>query len=361
VGTWNGWSGMEEMLEMSDGVYVAEVILGETLSEQFHIVLNRDDKLTIHPVTACGDWHTPVEGPDAEGRSKNWLIQGSKDRSTVGTVYKVQFQWGFSWDSGEYKRVTWQATDSILELEDMPSSVRRPRAYFVVGSWTTWKFRKMERSQEEDGLWTTKVKIGISGEEEFQFVVDNDWNQVIHPDCARCTKTHIPVMGPDCASSGKNWLIRGRQNDVMTLQLRILDGDLRVAVVSEVYGKKTWKSSVEDPGKDYHMAATWNDWGFSAMKRDTTTKGRYTYMVTIGEEGFEEFQIVTEKDWNQKLYPHREGALLYEGVLCGPDAGGHGQNWYLEGDVGDVFEIVLDLNQEDKRRVVSWRKATFAE
>merc|ERR1719343_1956517 len=92
----------------------------------------------------------------------------------------------------------------------------------------------------------TNLRIGLTGEEEFQIVRDGDWAQVIHPSTERASKSAVPVMGPDAAGSGKNWLCQGRHGDCMTVQLRIEDGEIRVSLISEDYGRKTWRSVAAD-------------------------------------------------------------------------------------------------------------------
>lgn len=356
IGTWNNWSAMHEMTCVSPGEYVGRVTLGDARVEQFHVVVNQNRGQAIHPAWGGAAWDADIEGPDAEGKGKNWVINGRVEKVPVGTVYSVKLEWGFSWDSGEFKRITWEATDLTVPLRKLDYSYRH--TYAIVGSWTTWRLRPMERDQGMEGVWSTTTRIGITGREEFHFLRDNDESQAIYPRVAKASRQAIPVMGPDAQGKGNNWLVQGSQGDALNIQLCVLDGEITVTARVVNRPKKVWHNGRADDHswQEYFLTGSWNRWGFSKMMRDTQADGIFRHRVRLGDEGFHEFQITVEKDWSQKLYPHIEGAGLFEGVLCGPDAGGHGLNWYFEGSPGDLYEIVLDISQEDSHRVVSWSK-----
>lgn len=212
IGSWDAYSGVQEMMRLQLGEYVATVVIGETRCEQFRLLLNFDSNQAFHPEKGLAGAEVPAQGPDAEGQRKNWLIDGRSDLMPAGAVYRVRFQWGFSWESGEYKQVTWEPDPRAAKP---PPSLAFKHVYSLVGTWTAWKFLEMIPSRNEDGLWTTSVRIGLSGEEEFQITRDNDWCQVLHPAEAlrlvpESKATSIPIWGPDDAGHGKNWYLRRR-------------------------------------------------------------------------------------------------------------------------------------------------------
>ena len=119
------------------------------------------------------------------------------------------------------------------------------------------------RSQYEEGLWITSVRLGLSGQEdrvcgqimwihgflilhrlqEFQFVRDRDWCQagcasgvagppgklhwlqVIHPAASRVTRTDVAVRGPDNLGHGRtvlqctSWKFSTKVSDAIMVRL----------------------------------------------------------------------------------------------------------------------------------------------
>lgn len=354
IGTWDAYSSMVEMDRIAQGTYGVMVVIGETRQEQFHFLINSDRSQAIHPDQGRAGRDARVEGPDGDGTGKSWLIDGQSDQVPAWTIYQVKLDWGFSWEHGEYKKVTWEATDQVALAKTRVLLHRH--TYSVVGSWTSWTFHEMSRSKEEEGLWTSTVRIGMSGCEEFQFVRDNDWSQTIHPASAAARRTSIPIHGPDAAGAGKNWLITGDVGDMVRIQLWVLDGEIRVTIASETHGVKTWQSMEEESWMQYYITGTWNNWGFSPMTRDSDNKHVHRCVLKMSKLGFEEFHMVVEKDWSLQLYPDYERAAQGEAIMCGPDGDGHGLNWMISGSPGCRYEIKLDMVEQDQSLSVTWRK-----
>jgi len=351
-GSWDAFSGLQEMVRKEEGKFTALALVGETRREHFRIVLNRDPSQTFHPAVGDANQYAEIEGPDSLGEGKTWVLNGKEDRVRDYTLYRITFSWGFSWEHGESMKVSWEPTNLVPTPESNAMVYRHQ--YSIVGTWTTWQFQEMVRSKEEQGLWSICMRIGLSGQEEFQFARDNDRRQVIHPATARARQTSVPVRGPDEAGAGKRWLLRGPVGEVVTIQLRILDGEITVTTASETKGVKTWKSTEDDDWSDYQIAGSWNHWACATMLPDKGSKGCYRHRFMMGPSGFEEFQIVVERDLSKRLYPHVEQAVVGEGILCGPDANGEGFHWAIRGEAGSEFDVLLDLNQTDRRWAVSW-------
>jgi hypothetical protein len=224
----------------------------------------------------------------------------------------------------------------------------------------------MTKSIEEEGLFLTNIRVGKTGfrdSEEFFLARDNDWSQTIHPALARTRKTSVPIRGPDdrVGSPGeancKTWLVRAPRYEVVQLQLRVVNGDVTMALQSETKGLKTWSNRDDEDWPAYFITGTMNEWRFSAMAPSPEVKGVFRCRMAIGSEGAEEFAIVMEKDWEKQLYPEVAQASQGEAMLCGPDGQGYGLFWLIAGEVGDVFEVVLDLNAKDKFSMVTWSYA----
>mmetsp|Transcript_108556 Transcript_108556/g.231853 ORF Transcript_108556/g.231853 Transcript_108556/m.231853 type:complete len:1240 (-) Transcript_108556:148-3867(-) len=359
TGTWDAHSVPEVMHRESVGIYNAAVTLGDTRREQFHIILNRDKLQVIHPTEKNAPMTAGIEGPAKDGGGRKWLIDGKADGVPVGTIYLIQFKWSFSWERGETISIKWEPTENVTPVLERAAMYRHQ--YAIVGTWSSWKFQPMVRSREEQGLWTTSIRVGMSGTEEFQFIRDNDWTQSIHPALPKTRKTSVPVRGPDDQGDGKNWFIRGPQGEIVTIQLRILDGEITVTTASETKGVRTWQSVEDVYWPQYYITGTWNNWSFSSMTGEPEAQGVFKYRLRLNDTGMAEFQIVLEKNWAKQIYPHEPRAGLGEGIFCGPDNHGHDLNWLIVGEPSEVYEITMDLNQTDGTRMVLWERVAEAD
>lgn len=383
VGTWDAYQGAIQMERLPSkdpkfGEYFATVDIGETRREQFRVMLNMDPNQVIHPKYTLADQSGDAQGPDQD-TSKSWLIDGNVHNVPANGEYRVKFEWAFSWEGGEHMRVTWEPeallTDgaTVESDEDGEEFIPYRHNYSIVASWSAWKFQEMIPSSDETGLWTTSVRIGMSGEEEFQFARDNDWSQIIHPALPRAALTSTPVKGPGNGGTGKNWLITGRRGEIVTIQLRVVDGDITVTTASETHGVRSWRNAPKGRRQpEYYISGSWNSWGLSPMigtssgSSSPRQKGSlFRHRVQLGASGVEEFQVAVEDDQQShgnagtastvcRYYPHVHRAALGQGTLCGPDSRGHGLNWCIEGQPGAIFEVILDLGQADRRLAISW-------
>lgn len=356
TGTWDAFATVLEMEMRGPGVFVALLLVGETCREQFRMLINRDPGQAIHPDRLCAGPEADARGPDAAGKDKTWLIDGRADGVKPWTIYEVRFQWRFTWDVGELRSVTWRPTNQVAPVA--ARSALHKHTYSIVGTWSSWQFQGMMRlPAQEETLWTTTVRIGFSGREEFQFVRDNDWSQCIYPAVPRARKTSIPVRGPDEGGAGKCWLLTGSAGDLVRIQLRVVAGELTVSAFSEATGtNQTWESTEKEEWRQYFITGTWNGWRFSPMFMDQEHPGVHRFLVELGPFGVEEFRLAAEQDPTLQLYPDCESAGLGEGVLCGPDAGGarDGLSWRISGEPGARYQITLDMNEQDRLHALTW-------
>jgi len=358
TGTWNAWTEMVEMETLAEGEFGATIALGDTRWERFRIVLNEDERQSIYPVVDLSGPHGAAHGPDWEADGRSWLLDGRAEGAPAGAVYRVRFEWGFSWDQGEHKRVTWERLDAGDDAEALLVDGRAfAHSYSVAGTWTAWKCQPMEPCAEDASLHQAVIRVGATGLEEFQIVRDGDWTQVLHPAVPGASRTCIPVKGPDDEGQGKHWIVRGATGERLTVQLRLTEDETTVTMKSVRKGTWTWSSADKDDWHSYFVLGTWSRRGeLEPMLPAPNRKGVNTCRVTLGPTGVEEFQIVRDGDGGQAMYPHRGGASCGEGALCGPDAMGDGLNWRIHGRPLEALEIVLDLNQEDPFKAVLWHE-----
>jgi len=81
------------------------------------------------------------------------------------------------------------------------------------------------------------------------------------------------------------------------------------------------------PHEGYFIAGSWNQWDPEEMER--TKDGSFAYTLTLGENGFEVFQIWLDGDRKKVLHPDRQKAAPGSAVL-GPSPYAAG-SWLLEG------------------------------
>jgi len=204
-------------------------------------------------------------------------------------------------------------------------------------------------SETEQGLWVSELTIGIQGEESFMIARDHDMNQLVHPMESSPADGVGIVVGPDDQSSGPPWLIRGNPNDTVVIQLSMINGDIEVKMVSEVEGECVWRNIPHE----YFILGSFNYWGYSAMEADENDPGIYRGWLTIGELCYEEFQISLWQNCQRMLYPIFPNAVPGTALVCGPDEHGYGLHWEVAGAPGQMMEVTLNMNAEDKRSVVT--------
>lgn len=100
--------------------------------------------------------------------------------------------------------------------------------FFLQGTHNGWICDALERHDTIPGLWVGEIRIGTTGEEEFQIVSDNDTTKVFHPGMSRCRHKAAYVKGPEDASREKAWLVSGSPGDEFTIEFFQQDRDLSV-------------------------------------------------------------------------------------------------------------------------------------
>mmetsp|Transcript_13709 Transcript_13709/g.32239 ORF Transcript_13709/g.32239 Transcript_13709/m.32239 type:complete len:634 (+) Transcript_13709:114-2015(+) len=114
-----------------------------------------------------------------------------------------------------------------------------------------------------------------------------------------------------------------------------------------------------------YVTGTWCDWKPSPMDWDGY---RFTYLVQIGENGWESFQIMMGQRWDHTVHPSCSDAnpfMTYQ--IQGPDNKGHGKNWTIgnppgktmhqknAAKPGDQYQIAVTLDEKEVPCRVSWK------
>jgi len=130
------------------------------------------------------------------------------------------------------------------EIEDAfgHMMLNHQHTYSVTGTWTSWASQDMRPVPGLDYMYDTTFRIGAYGREEFQLLRNRDGSQAMYPAATTASRTSLPVRGPDQGGKDKNWVVQGSVGDVITVRLRVRDGNITVTIISAERGERTWRS-----------------------------------------------------------------------------------------------------------------------
>lgn len=342
-GSWSNWQEYEELEEIDEGQYEVAVRLGDTRVEEFRIAVEMDlDNMCIHPVKGNANQIARITGPDNEGEGKNWVIDGRLDNMPEGSIYRIFFEWDDSW-----KRVSWEPTEELLP--DMSVHRSNRHTYALSCSFNGFKLMDMKQPDPSDlSKYEYTIRIGIKGEDRFQFIRDRDPLQMIHPAEENAVEPNVNVMGPDALGENMYFLARGAPGELVKISLCVCEGEISVTTTSKVTGDTTWNSC---PPR-YFMIGSFTGWYYIMMDEDPESTSVWRFRFTIGSECREYFQIAFEQDERRTYYPVYPDCPPGDGVVLGPDAGGAQNWWEILGSPGQDVEVSFDLLAEDKRNLV---------
>jgi len=351
-GSWSGYTRKDEMERLGGGWYVITIPLGESRCELFSICLNGDPDMSVYPVVHNASPQIFAEGPDKERNGRSWIIDGRDAEVPSGTLYEVRFRW-----HSERMIVQWEKTAEPVNL-----APRYEHQYALVGSFNGWNFKEMARVDGEDGVWEVPFKLGLSGEEQFHIARDNDARQLVYPAVPQAMRTTIPVRGPDCFGKGKSWLYRGPPEGIVKVRLQIVDAHVTVMACSETKGDKVWESCDGWDRHQYCVVGSWTNWTPVTMVMDPEAPGVFRAYGKVRDLIVEElncfaefFHVVVDQDMAQAFYPQIDSSDSGEMIALGPDGDGKDKNWLVRSGAPDArFEICLDVNAADRRKIVTW-------
>lgn len=197
VGDFNAWLFQAMMRDESGlGLHRAEFKLLRDCA-RFQIVRNMDWSQVFHPDATGGG---NVSGPDSVGHDSSWWIDGK-----VGDVVEVEFQRSLD-DGRDRRRIAWRIVrHEALTAEESVSNSRGQ--YCIVGSWDRWS--RAHAMQWDGSSFRHTLRIGSTGVERFQVLVDGDWDKRIFPSSpdANAHDDHALRWGSSLSAHGFNWAI----------------------------------------------------------------------------------------------------------------------------------------------------------
>lgn len=145
---------------------------------------------------------------------EDWETTGCDPRAELGDTFMIKLD-----------------EDGIAEWEkaepELPDSYGDEFA--IIGSMNGWSESvDMERHATIPGLWTGTVKIGNTGEEEFQIIADGDSSMIYCPNTKQCYHKAAPIQGPMKAEREFSWVLRGEKGDIYKVEFYQQDETKRI-------------------------------------------------------------------------------------------------------------------------------------
>lgn len=238
VGSCSAWADFHEMQESAPWTFECTIELGDTLTEKFHLVLDRDRQRAIYPAVDNANFSVRALGPGTPWQNNNWLINGRKDGAPSGTIYRVTFSW-----SGQQKGVSWTIDPEMsANSQELGHSQGKTfhHTYHVLNS--KHQLVPMVPCITDANSWGAHVRMS-STSFEFQVIRDKDSRQVIYPAKDKATSESVGLCGPDENSGTRRWQILGNAFELVTIQLSVNNGLFSLVVCQPSRPAKTWSSS----------------------------------------------------------------------------------------------------------------------
>lgn len=102
----------------------------------------------------------------------------------------------------------------------------------------------------------------------------------------------------------------------------------------------TRRNKVSDNfGASYFLTGTFNDWEYEEMTADEAVPEMHSAILTVGPEGFEEFQVVADGDPKMTFYPEAPQCARRSAWIRGPGEVQRECTWLLQGVEGEKYRV----------------------
>jgi len=357
-GSFNGWAKSVKMtFDEEKETWSCPITLGDTRVEHFRINVNGYSDAQIFPTKQDAlREQVRVLGPGTAPPGQYFVIDGTENGTEQGTVYNIVF-----WYDAQtrQKMVKWEPTiqEDILLAAAMHNFTH---SYYICGSWNNFIPMKIPAVKGvEPGLHSMTFRIGVTGQEEFNFLRDGKADEVIYPSQHRALEGDVPVRGPDMHGKTKYFGILGDTGDVTTIQLQVWDGEITVTTNTPSRMMTSFRRILGDQGKRYFLLGEWNK-RYPTLFCPTKLPNVFEATMVMPNVDWKHrtgarFHIIEDRDTRQAIHPEMPDAD--QGVSCalGPDANGEGLDWSIVAEYGQTVVVTLDMSQLDRRKVVTWQ------
>lgn len=384
-GTFNSWT-PEIMTEEGDGCWCLDITLGDNRWEQFHILIDGDERNALHPLNYKSHKGTAVHGPDSTtSRDATWLLDGRThfqqlkgpaqgsgtelatepevveikhiDKGSPGDKYRISF-----YMSGKWRTVSWVKLDDRAATGTSTAIVVGSSAsrYFLTGTWNNWTFQEMDAGAAS--TYSAEVRI-TRPNCEFQIMRNEDRRQAIFPMGQHGTQS-TGVAGPDDSVWGMNWALPGQPGDVFRVEF--MREDEKCSVKWEKVRTETLSEAEVTLAALPRISAvgTWDQFGSSVGLRYDAKEAVHTFYLRLGAKGREGFILLADDDIELVICPNIPNA--HPGVphtVQGPGPRAYADcAWTIGADDEEgvkafgLFEVRLHMRPDGAPLRVSWEQ-----
>jgi len=221
---------------------------------------------------------------------------------------------------------------------------------FIQGTWDGYS-SMTEMTPTAEGAWTALVALGDINAESFQFVLNEDKEQVFYP-AGEATDPNAEVCGPDWQGSGKAWRLNARGSGPQTFCIRFSwdfsweTGERKRVEWARYDGPEPPLVDGTECEHHYFILGSWTAWKCIQMRSVNATPGLYEAKVRIGTTGAERFHFMRDRDSEQVLYPRDPKTDRQNSSIRGPDGAGRGKHWVIRGETGEHALVQLRVLPE---------------
>jgi hypothetical protein len=184
------------MESIGEGCYETAFRIGNTGTEEFQFVRDRDDSQLIYPTVSTIDkMSVPVRGPDSNGKGKHWTVMGD-----TGDVVRLQL----TIKDGQIFVTMWPKSGAEKIWKNLPPGVAG--SYFLADYDGLCK--PMRPSKDNPQVQKASITTRDDEGYHFKILVDKDPNQAIYPELNGASLSGFAsVIGPDSFGQDYFWSI----------------------------------------------------------------------------------------------------------------------------------------------------------
>uniref|UniRef100_A0A7S1ME51 Uncharacterized protein n=1 Tax=Alexandrium catenella TaxID=2925 RepID=A0A7S1ME51_ALECA len=229
-GSLTAWAPMEMKRHPDEpGAWEFASLVRSPNGATFAFLRDNDATQTIYPLeSAPTESSVPVMGPGdgspARDDFQHWRVQGKMGSAVSVTLRVDSGEIAVSLRTGEQPEVTWR------------SPADRSDRFYVVGSFTGWRFAEMLRDDVVSGVYRLRFAVGYKDCDQFQIVVNRNWETRLYPAHASATPGLGVVHGPGPQGDGFNWVVSGPSGQAMEILLDLASEDRCGMVTCEPCG-----------------------------------------------------------------------------------------------------------------------------
>jgi polyketide synthase-associated protein len=216
----------------------------------------------------------------------------------------------------------------------------------IVGSWSNFTVVE-EMAAGLNGSFEFEFPLGDTCLERFYLVVDGKLDQAIFPSLSKANQL-ARVLGPAAWDTSKSWLVNGRRDGmpagtVYTIKFSWLASG-KMSISWESTSKRLPAFEAVPP--NYTIIGSFTDWQPVAMEQSPSDPAVWLYTAIVSRAK-EAFLLAQNGDQEQLIYPLDEETEDLNSPVLGPDEGGVGKSWLVQGSPGETLEVRLRIKDGD--------------